>query len=57
VRSSPPDTMSYSRPLIPEDLDPLNTGSPSSPVARHHQWEKPETSPMRKPHHSGPEAK
>src|SRR5262252_778909 len=35
VRSSPPDTTHYSRPLIPEDLNPLNTGNPLSPSARH----------------------
>ncbi len=31
VRSSPPDTTSYSRPLVSEDFDPLNTaGKPQS---------------------------
>jgi hypothetical protein len=57
VRSFPPDTTHYSRPLLPEDLGPLNTGSPPSPVARQLRWEKPETSPIRNPDHSSPEAK
>ena len=54
VRSSPPDTTHYSRPLIPEDLNPLNTGNPLSPSARHSEWQKPATSRMRKPDHPKP---
>jgi len=55
LRSSPPDTTHYSRPLIQEDLDPLNTGNVPSPVARHPQRQKPATSPIRKPDHPKPQ--
>jgi len=54
VRSSPPDTTHYSRPLIPEDLSPLDTGNALSPSARHPEWQKPATSRMRKPDHPKP---
>jgi len=54
VRSSPPDTTHYSRPLIPEDLNPLNTGNAPSPPARHSEWRKPTTSRMHKPDHPKP---
>ena len=54
VRSFPPDTTHYSRPLIPEDLNPLNTGNALSPSARHSEWQKPATSRMRKPDHPKP---
>jgi len=49
VISSPPDTTPYSRPLIPEDLDPLNTGRAPPPPARRPGWRKPATSPIHKP--------
>jgi hypothetical protein len=55
VASSPPDTTHYSRPLLPEDLDPLNTGNLPSPIAPYPERQKPATSPIRKPNHPKPE--
>jgi hypothetical protein len=57
VRSSPPDTTPYSRPLIPEDVDPLNTGSAPPPLARRPGSRKPATSLIRKPDHTKSEGK
>jgi hypothetical protein len=57
VRSSPPDTTPYSRPLVPEDLDPLNIGNAPPPLARHPGWRKPATSLIRKPDHTKSEGK
>jgi hypothetical protein len=49
VRSSPPDTTHYSRPLVPEDLNPLNTGRTPPPPAHNPGWQIPSTSPIYTP--------
>jgi hypothetical protein len=49
VRNSPPDTTHYSRPLVPEDLNPLDTGNTPPPVARNPGWQKPSTDPIYTP--------
>jgi hypothetical protein len=49
VRSFPPDTTHYSRPLVPEDLGPLNTDSAPPSLFRRPGWQKPATKPIRKP--------
>jgi hypothetical protein len=48
VRSFPPDTTHYSRPLVPEDLGPLNTGNGPPSLARRPGWRKPSTSLIHK---------
>jgi hypothetical protein len=55
IRSSPPDTTHYSRSLIPEDLDPLNSGRAPASSARRPGWRKPATTLTRKPDHPKPE--